>query len=75
MSSIYVRDYISATIIEQLTGRTPIIHLDPILNGDFNEKIDTNVVKDNNYIIIYAKKIKNSREIHEIYITVEKKRN
>ena len=52
-SSISVRDRNSCGIVETLTGKTPKIHIDPVLLYDFTGDIRDRADLDN-YIIVYA---------------------
>lgn len=52
-SSVSVRDRNSYTIVKELTGSAPEIHLDPVLAYDFTNDIE-DCVTEKNYIIVYA---------------------
>lgn len=52
-SSVSVRDENSRMIVEKLTGKTPEIHIDPVLLYDFSHDI-RDKADQKNYIIVYA---------------------
>lgn len=54
MKYISVRDEKSAEIVKKITGKTPIVVLDPTWLWNFND--DSNIVKpeDENYILVYG---------------------
>jgi hypothetical protein len=51
--SISVRDSNSKDIVQILTGKDALIHLDPVLISDFSNEMKYRV-KDKNYIIVYS---------------------
>ncbi len=53
MKNISVRDENSFNIVKQLTGKEPIINLDPVLISSYDNYI-TNKVKLKDYIVVYA---------------------
>lgn len=53
VSTISVRDMNSYSIIEQLTGKPPELHVDPVLMFDFSSYMP-NTVPISNYLIVYT---------------------
>ncbi len=49
-SALSVRDYNSYSIINELTGMKPLIHVDPVLAYDFDFNY---VINEHNYILLY----------------------
>ena len=66
MHAISVRDVNSFNIVKELTGKEPIINVDPVLMFDYSSYIKT--VDKKNYIIIYTypNRIKDKKEIAAI---------
>ena len=77
LSAISVRDENSAIIVKTLTGRTPLIHLDPVLAYGYKQEI-ANFVKspmDLPYMIVYSyqDRINDTKEINAITDFAKKK--
>ncbi|WP_244668111.1 polysaccharide pyruvyl transferase family protein, partial [Phocaeicola vulgatus] len=53
LDAISVRDENSMKVIEELTGRTPWLHVDPVLMFDYNQFIPDKFNR-NEYIIVYT---------------------
>lgn len=53
LDAISVRDENSMKVIEELTGRTPWLHVDPVLIFDYNQFIPDKFNR-NEYIIVYT---------------------
>lgn len=51
--AISVRDANSSSIVKELTGKEPIINVDPVIIADFDEHINLNISIED-YILIYA---------------------
>lgn len=69
MKCISVRDANSKYIIEQLTGLSPHLNIDPVLAFGFTERIASGTkVDESNYILLYAypERIKDKKEIEAI---------
>lgn len=66
MKAISVRDVNSFDIVRELTGKEPMINIDPVLMFDYSPYIKT--VDKKNYIIIYTypNRIKDKKEIEAI---------
>lgn len=54
LDAISVRDENSMQVIEALTYKTPLIHLDPVLVGNLDAKEDTIKVEYENYLLVYG---------------------
>lgn len=54
MKKISVRDKNSFHIVKELVGQTPVCNMDPVLMYDFSKEMEGKVVKEKNYIIVYA---------------------
>lgn len=56
IASISVRDDNSALIVEKLTHRKPLIHIDPVLAYGYSAEIDsyTSAPLDKDYIVVYS---------------------
>lgn len=67
LKSISVRDGASAETAKRVTGRDAVIHLDPVLVGDFRNVVPSSVPYDN-YILVYSydNRISNNGEIEAI---------
>ena len=67
MKAISVRDNNTAQFVEQLTGITPVQHLDPVLVYDWKKEIKQQK-RFKDYILVYAydNRINNETEIHAI---------
>lgn len=72
MQSISVRDVNSSKIVEELTGKTPSINIDPVLLFNYFPYVKPTPEK--NYILIYSypNRIKTSKEIKAIKIFAQK---
>lgn len=72
MQAISVRDSNSSKIIEELTGKTPVINIDPVLMFDYLPYVKPTPEK--NYILIYSypNRIKTHKEIKAIRTFAEK---
>lgn len=64
MDSISVRDRNSFELIEKLTGRPPLLHLDPVLIHRYDDVLPQSV-PDSDYILVYSYPNR-IREPHEI---------
>lgn len=53
-SAISVRDVNSSSIVSELTGKTPALHLDPVLIYDFSNERTSIKKIEQKYIILYA---------------------
>lgn len=53
LDAISVRDENSMKVIEELTGKTPWLHVDPVLIFDYNQFIPNNINR-SKYIIVYT---------------------
>lgn len=69
LDAISVRDKNSAEIVEEMTGKAPLINIDPVFLSTYKERIPTNI-KDKNYILIYGY---DERICEQEIITVVKK--
>lgn len=67
LDAISVRDENSMKVIEELTGRTPWLHVDPVLMFDYNQFIPDKFNR-NEYIIVYTYpgRITDKKEISSI---------
>jgi hypothetical protein len=67
-SDISIRDNNSLEIIAELTGKKPLMHLDPVLIYDFNDEIKKCKIDLKDYIVIYtySGRIKEKTEIQAI---------
>ena len=67
LDAISVRDENSMKVIEELTGRTPWLHVDPVLIFDYNQFIPDKFNR-NEYIIVYTYpgRITDKKEISSI---------
>lgn len=54
LDAISVRDSNSKKIIEELVKKTPYVHLDPVLVGNLDTKVDTTKVEFDNYLLVYG---------------------
>lgn len=54
MSHISVRDENSANIVEKITGKRPIVVLDPVWLWDFNNDHNVQVPDEKDYILVYG---------------------
>lgn len=72
MQSISVRDVNSSKIVEELTGKTPSMNIDPVLLFNYFPYVKPTPEK--NYILIYSypNRIKTSKEIKAIKIFAQK---
>lgn len=69
LKSISVRDDNSKFIVEQLTGITPLINIDPVLAYGYKKEIDkATEVDEKNYILVYSypDRIHDKREVEAI---------
>lgn len=66
MKMISVRDKNSYEIIEKLTGRTPLIHVDPVLIFDYEPFIKLPELHDYVVVYTYPNRIKSKDEIEAI---------
>lgn len=66
MAAISVRDMNSYEIVQKLTGKAPLIHVDPVLMFDYSSYVQLPDLKD--YIIVYTypNRIKDKKEITAI---------
>lgn len=75
LAEISVRDGNSYALIKKITGRTPLLHVDPVLVYDFGDLIPENV-PEQDYILIYSYpgRISAPREIEAIQNFARQKR-
>ncbi|MBD5321755.1 MAG: polysaccharide pyruvyl transferase family protein [Bacteroides sp.] len=69
LSHISVRDENSRSIVERLTGRNPLIHIDPVLAYGFKNELEhCGSVDESNYILVYSypDRINSPKEIKAI---------
>ncbi|MBE6199311.1 MAG: polysaccharide pyruvyl transferase family protein [Rikenellaceae bacterium] len=66
MSAISVRDNNSVKIVEELTGVTPYMHIDPVLMFDYLPYVKENNCKDYMLIYTYPNRINDVNEIKAI---------
>ena len=76
LNAISVRDSNSKLIIEKILGKSPELHLDPVLISDFEEEINLskNIYFDEKFLIVYSYsgRIKDKKEIANIKRFAEK---
>lgn len=76
LNAISVRDNNSKLIIEKILGKSPELHLDPVLVADFEEEINLSkdVCFDEKFLIVYSYsgRIKDKKEIGSIKKFAEK---
>lgn len=72
--TISVRDNNSKDFVEQLTGLTPEISLDPVLLYNFENDVIDNV-KEKDYIIVYSYNLRFSKEENDAITKFAKKHN
>jgi len=72
-SAISVRDKNSFVVVNELTGKEPVINVDPVIISDFNSFIpEQNKLKDYIVIYSYANRINDEKEISAIKQFAEK---
>ena len=65
-SIISVRDKNSAAIVEQFTGIAPLEHVDPVVVGEFDQRIPAPPIKDYIAVYAYGNRINREEEISAI---------
>ena len=66
MDAVSVRDKNSFEIVQKLTGRIPLIHVDPVLMFDYLPYVQLPDLKDYIVVYTYPNRIKNEKEIAAI---------